>query len=135
VFVSRALQANFSPNAQHDLVEEIARTCVIHEYKAGEVVFNEGDPADSLHLVRRGSLMVSRRIGEREIVLSYVPAGNYVGEMGVMGGGVRSATVKAAIATETIELSGEGFELLLLNNPELRQRIEEQYKQRLAQNL
>lgn len=135
VFISRALQANFSPNAQHELVDEIARTCVIHEFKAGEVVFNEGDPADSLHLVRRGSLTVSRRISEREIVLSYVPAGNYVGEMGVMGGGVRSATVKAAIAAETIELSGEAFELLLLNNPELRQHIEAQYKQRLTQNL
>lgn len=135
VFISRALHANFSPNAQPELVDEIARTCIIHEYKAGDVIFNEGDPAESLHLVRRGSLTVSRRIGEREVVLSYVPAGNYVGEMGVMGGGVRSATVKAAIAAETIELSGEAFELLLLNNPELRQHIEEQYKQRLTQNL
>jgi CRP-like cAMP-binding protein/thioredoxin reductase/Na+-translocating ferredoxin:NAD+ oxidoreductase RNF subunit RnfB len=135
VFISRALHAHFAPDAQPELVDEIARTCTIHEYKAGDTVFTEGDKAESLHLVRRGSLTVSRRIGERDIVLSYVPAGNYVGEMGIMGGGTRSATVKAAIAAETIELSADAFELLLMNNPELRQRIEEQYKQRLTQNL
>jgi CRP-like cAMP-binding protein/thioredoxin reductase/Fe-S-cluster-containing hydrogenase component 2 len=134
-FIARTLQASFAPNSQPELLEEVARTCVLHTYKAGETVFHEGDPANCLHLVRRGSLMVSRNIGGREIVLSYLPAGNYVGEMGIMGGGVRSATVKAAVLTETIELSAEAFEMLTMQNPQLRRKLEEEYKDRLTRNL
>ncbi len=134
-FISRTLQAHFAPNASPDLLNEVVHTCQLNEYKSGETVFKEGDEAHSLHLVRKGSLTVSRHIGERDIVLSYVPAGNYVGEMGVMGDGKRSATVRAAITTETIELSKEAFELLLLQNPQLRGTVEAEYKQRLAKNL
>ena len=46
--------------------------------------------------MRVGSLTISRSIGGRDVVLSYVPAGNYVGEMAIIGGGKRSATAKAA---------------------------------------
>lgn len=134
-FIVRALQVSFAPDASLDLLHEIARDCEICEYKAGDIVFNEGDAAESLHLVRRGSLMVSRIFSDREVVLSYVPAGNYVGEMGLLGGGKRFAAVKAAILTETIKLSADAFQLLLLQNSALRNKMESEYKQRLAQNI
>ena len=79
-------------------------------FRAGEVLFREGDEADGLHLIRSGSVSVSRHIGGRDIVTSYVAAGNYVGEMGLVGETRRSATVTATVATESVFLRADIFQ-------------------------
>ena len=98
------------------------------------MIFSEGDEADRLHLIRSGSVAVSRNLGGREIVTSYVAAGNYVGEMGLMGRTRRAATVRANVATETISLSAEDFDSLLARNPALRQKVQTLVRKRLADN-
>jgi len=107
----------------------------LQRFKAGETLFREGDEGDCLHLVRVGSLTISRTIGGKEVVLSYVPAGNYVGEMALLGEGKRTATAKAAIATETVRLDGAAFKKLVQRNPVLRLRLQAEYRQRTAANL
>jgi Fe-S-cluster-containing hydrogenase component 2 len=67
--------------------------------------------------------------------LSYVPAGNYVGEMALMGESRRSATARAAIATETVRLDGDSFKKLVNRIPVLRLRLQSEYRQRTAANL
>ena len=69
----------------------------VRRYGGGEVLFKEGDAPDGLYLIRRGSVTVSRTIAGREVVLSYVSAGNYVGEMALLTDSPRSATVRAAV--------------------------------------
>jgi len=75
---------------------------------------------------------LERKIGEHNVVLSYLPAGNHVGEMGIFGKSVRMNTVKAAVATETIEFEARAFKLLLDQDDHLKQRVQQDYKQRLA---
>ena len=70
------------PFEQEEL-EASAKTAELRSFNAGDVLFNEGTMPDGLHLIRSGSVSVSRRIGGRDIVTSYVAAGNYVGEMGL----------------------------------------------------
>jgi CRP-like cAMP-binding protein/ferredoxin-like protein FixX len=133
-FIVRAIQSGFAPQAKTADLLPIAAKSKLNRYKAGQVLFSEGDEADTLHLVRSGSLAVLRSIGGREIVMSYVAAGNYVGEMGLMGGTRRSATVRATVATETISLDAETFAELLRQNPALRAELEETVRQRVASN-
>ena len=64
--------------------------------------FSEGDEADSLHFIRSGSVTVSVELDGREVIMSYVPANVAVGEMGLLGDTVRSATISATVKTETI---------------------------------
>jgi Fe-S-cluster-containing hydrogenase component 2 len=64
-----------------------------------------------------------------------VPAGNYVGEMALLGDSKRSATARAAIATETVRLDGEAFKKLVARNPVLKLRLQAEYRQRTAANL
>jgi Fe-S-cluster-containing hydrogenase component 2 len=99
------------------------------------VLFNEAEDGDCLHMVRVGSLTISRMIGGKPVVLSYVPAGNYVGEMALLGESKRSATATAAIATETIRLEGDAFKKLVARNPLLRMTLQNEYRQRTAANL
>ena len=85
-------------------IDYLVQGAKIKRFAAAETLFNEGDRADGLYLIRRGSVTVSRMFGGKEVVLSYVSAGNYVGEMALMSDAPRSATVRAAVMTETIVL-------------------------------
>lgn len=134
-FIIRTLRAGLVPDAPFDELVTVARTAELMTYKADDVLFNEGDDADGLHLVRSGSLAVSKRIGGRDIVTSYVAAGNYVGEMGLLGQTSRSATVKATVATESIFLKANVFLELLERNTGLRERVQETVRERLSENL
>ena len=135
VFILRAVQSRFAPEATSQQLTEVVSTAKLEKFKAGDVLFSEGEPGDCLHLVRTGSLTISRNIGGKDVVLSYVAAGNYVGEMALMGESLRSATARAAIATETVRLDGESFKKLVNKIPILRLRLQAEYRQRAAANL
>lgn len=134
-FVERAIRARFGDEATPAQIKEVVSSASLQRYKAGETLFREGDEGDALHLVRVGSLTISRSIGGREVVLSYVPAGNYVGEMAIIGGGKRTATARAAVATETIRVDRDAFRKLLNQNPLLRMKLAKEVKQRTAENI
>ncbi len=135
VFILRAIQSRFAPESSYAELAPIIENARIEKFKAGEVLFREGEEGDCLHLVRVGSLTISRQIGGREVVLSYVAAGNYVGEMTMMGEGKRTATATAAIASETVRVDATAFRDLMQRNPMLRLRIQSEYRQRAAANL
>src|SRR3546814_2019366 len=57
----------------------------------------------SSDLIRVGSMIVEKKIGGKNVFLSYLPAGSYVGEMALIAGGPRTATVKATVKSERSE--------------------------------
>ena len=134
LFVMRAIQSGFAPGLPLATLEPIASRAKLNRYKSDERLFAEGDEGDTLHLIRRGSVSVSRQIGGREIVISYVAAGNYVGEMGLLGRTRRNATVRATVPTETVSLDAESFGELMAHNPALRGEVETVMRKRLVAN-
>ncbi len=135
IFVLRAIQSRFAPEADAGQLADVVATSKLERFKAGDVLFSEGEPGDCLHLVRVGSLTISRNVGGKDVVLSYVPAGNYVGEMAMLGETRRSATARAAIASETIRLEGASFMKLVARIPVLKMRLQEEYRLRTTANL
>lgn len=135
VFILRAIQSRFVPEADAAQLADVVASATLQKFAAGDVLFNEGEVGDCLHLVRVGSLTISRNIGGKDVVLSYVPAGNYVGEMALLGDSKRSATARASIATETVRLTGESFKKLVARMPVLKLRLQAEYRQRAAANL
>jgi len=134
-FIIRTLRAGLVPDLPFDEVAGVAKKAELLSFKADEVLFAEGADADGLHLVRSGSVSVSRNIGGRNIVTTYVAAGNYIGEMALLGQSKRSATVTATVATESIFLSAEVFAQLMLSQTGLRERVQGTVKDRLSENL
>ncbi|HUR39948.1 MAG TPA: cyclic nucleotide-binding domain-containing protein [Verrucomicrobiae bacterium] len=135
VFIRRAIQTHFVPNIDAAVLAPVVATARIERFRANDVLFRQGDPGDCLHLVRKGSVMITRDVGGRDVVLAYVPAGQYVGEMALMSEGLRTATVRAAVATETIRLEGEPFKELMDREPEIRDQVARTYKDRLTANV
>lgn len=134
VFILRAIHSQFAPGADPADLGELISSAELRQYNRGEVLFAEGEEGDELHLVRRGSLTVSRLINGREVVLSYVPAGKYVGEMGLLGRVRRTASVRAAVPTETVVMKSRPFLHLLARDPALKAQVERQVRERLSVN-
>lgn len=67
------------------------------ELAAGDVVFRDGDPADSVYFVSSGTLRAQVQLdgGSRPVRLQTMGPGVPFGEMGLLDGGARSATVVA----------------------------------------
>ncbi|HET9653472.1 MAG TPA: cyclic nucleotide-binding domain-containing protein, partial [Usitatibacter sp.] len=117
-FVKRAVRAYLGPMLpERDLADLIDQGAQVRRYGSGEALFAEGDAPDGLYLIRRGSVTISRRIAGREVVLSYLAAGNYVGEMALLSESPRTATVKAAVTTEAVVLEASVFKRVLARNP------------------
>lgn len=133
--IVRQIQTYLAPELTREQLRPVVEQSSIHTFAKGDVLFEEGAPGDALYLVRRGSVTVSRRIGGREIVLSYVASGNYVGEMALLSDAPRSATVRAAIDnTEVIRIEAAAFQEMLAQSPQLRAAMDEKFRERIEEN-
>jgi NTE family protein len=84
----------------------------------GQILFRENEAADSLYIVITGCLGVVVQDNEgRDVLVARIAAGETVGEMGVLDGNVRSATVEALRDTELLKLDKASYEDLLVRNP------------------
>lgn len=65
-------------------------------FAAGDLVFTEGSPSTYVLRIASGEAEVFKQMEGREVMLGRLKAGDYVGEMGVIQGRPRGATVRAA---------------------------------------
>jgi NTE family protein len=84
----------------------------------GQVLFRENEVADSLYVVLTGCLgVIVRDNNGRDMLIARIAAGETVGEMGLLDGGARSATVEALRDTELLKLDKASYEDLLVHHP------------------
>jgi CRP/FNR family transcriptional regulator, cyclic AMP receptor protein len=114
VFHGSPMLQGLSPQERGALLALLRR----RRYRRQEVVFHQGDAGDTLHLVRRGRLkvLIPAETGE-EAVLTIVGPGDLFGELTLLDGGPRSATVVALEDVETVTLSRADFLDLLRREP------------------
>jgi CRP-like cAMP-binding protein/thioredoxin reductase/Fe-S-cluster-containing dehydrogenase component len=108
-------------------VEHLVQGALVRRFAAGETLFNEGDEADGLYMIRRGSVTISRWADGKEVVAAYVSAGSYIGEMALISRSPRTATVRAAAPTEVVLLEAARFNAVLDLNPAVRGEISARY--------
>jgi CRP/FNR family cyclic AMP-dependent transcriptional regulator len=100
-------------------LEQVAAVLRPRRYARDAPVFYQEDPGEELHLVVQGHLkvVVPTEAGE-EAVLTVVGPGDLFGEMALLDGQPRSATVVALEPVETYALRRQDFLALLRNSPE-----------------
>jgi cGMP-dependent protein kinase 2 len=119
ISIERQLLQMFGSGLVPDDLVEVIETAEVRSVKAGEAIITEGDEGRDIFVIRQGSMVVEKAIGGKPVFLSYLPAGSYVGEMALLEGGRRSATVRAAVKSEVIRISGDAFRRLLDRKPDL----------------
>ncbi|MEE9545376.1 MAG: cyclic nucleotide-binding domain-containing protein [Rhodospirillales bacterium] len=65
------------------------------QFRRDDIIFREGDPSDFVGRIISGEAEVVREHGDKALVLGIVRTGEFFGEMGVLEGCSRSATVRA----------------------------------------
>lgn len=96
--------------------QSLASGAVSHEYAAGEAIVREGDAAGSMFVVERGRANVT--IAGGRVVASIEPGG-YFGEMSLLAGAPRNATVTAAADCALLEIRPDAFRSYVQANPEV----------------
>lgn len=96
---------------------QLAAEARVVRVAAGERLFQEGDVAQSVFVVRVGRLEVVSG-GPPPVVIRVLRRGAVFGELALLGEGVRSASVYARRDSELIELGREQFEWLIRTVPE-----------------
>jgi CRP-like cAMP-binding protein len=95
----------------------------VKEYSSGEVLFNEGDSPTFVLLVLTGKMQVFVVRQGRDLVLNDALPGTILGELAVLCGIARSASVRAGENSAVLQWSAAAFRSLLLSNAFLSQRI------------
>lgn len=78
-------------------------------YEKGRVIFSEGDPADRMYIIQSGALEVTQRRGRREEILTFLEKGDIVGEIALLDGDLRTATVKTITRSRLLALTRESL--------------------------
>ena len=135
VALKRAVRAYLSQDISDSDLDHLIEGAALKRYDAGDVLFKEGDPPDGLYLVRRGSVTIERRVAHKDIVLAYVAAGNYVGEMSLIADAPRMATVRAAVEAEAVVLDGHRFKQTMERLPQLHDEVQGRFLERIRANV
>ena len=135
-FVRNAIFNYLGPMLGPEAVDALMAGGVeLRRYNTNDVITKDGDKADGLYLIRRGSVTVSKIVDGKDKILSYVSAGNYVGEMALLNDAPRSATITATVLTEILVLGAEGVKKQIAANPQWRASIEKQVLSRSQKNV
>jgi HD-GYP domain-containing protein (c-di-GMP phosphodiesterase class II) len=103
--------------------ETLARQARHRHYRAGEVIFYEGDEGASLHLVRSGAVSVIRPSRDVDLVLQRLAAGDVFGEVAVLNSSRRLASVVASEDCETVEVFKADLDRVLEEHPAVMRRM------------
>jgi predicted acylesterase/phospholipase RssA/CRP-like cAMP-binding protein len=96
-----------------------------------DVLVRQGDEADDVFLVLSGSLEAVNPSADGDVVVGMVNAGQVVGEVTVIAGGRRTATLRALESTEVLVIERFEFERWLIDNPEIADAVSEQARERI----
>jgi len=113
---------HFIPNIFKDLSAEdrdfIKSQLTLAHYHEGEVLFNEGDRGDELVFIKQGKVKISKTSQEgRELLITYAGEGEFFGELSVLTGQTRIATVTVVEELAVQVMSKAGF-LACLTRPD-----------------
>lgn len=99
-------------------IDELARSTRTRQYPQGQILCNEGDPGDNLIVLETGQLRISRyTYAGDEAVLAVIEAPAVVGELALLDGAPRDATVTAQRAVTVRLVSRTVFLDLLKREP------------------
>ncbi|HEX7706675.1 MAG TPA: cyclic nucleotide-binding domain-containing protein [Thermoanaerobaculia bacterium] len=112
--------------------EALAREMELETHEEGSVIITEGDPGDSMYLIASGEVKVFTRGSGTSgtVYLARLGDGDFFGEVSVLTGKPRTATITASQRSELLRLDREKLAGVLEKFPGLRKVLDNFYKQR-----
>jgi MFS family permease len=110
-------QLDLFAGATPGTLERLADSAAPQRVPAATAIITQGDDADALWVLADGSLTITATVDGIEQQLPMVPAPGYVGELGLLHGAPRSATVTTAVDCELLRIDAADFLAALEDAP------------------
>lgn len=115
----------------HEEFRKIVASMTLRHYEEDTIVVREGDPGDSMFIVVRGQVRVITSDKRRkEIVLAELGEGEFFGEIALLTGRPRTATILTNLDSELLELTRKDYEKIAARHPHVKEVMEEFHHQR-----
>ena len=93
-------------------IEILGKICEEKKYSNGQAIFSENDAGDGMYIIKKGVVRILKENKTRRKFIASLTDGEFFGELALIDGSPRSATVVASGDVEIVKLSTEGFEKL-----------------------
>jgi len=105
-------------------LERVARVAVPRSYPRGVRVFHEGDTSDACYVVREGDLRVTREHSDgRAIALATLGPKDIFGELAMLDGGTRSASIETLSDCELLALPASDMRRVIADHGEIAAKL------------
>ncbi len=111
-------------------IDRMFASAKLLRYGRGERLITQGDEGDSMFVLVNGTVDVHVNHDGQLTYVTTLKAGDYFGEMSLLTGEKRSATVIANHDSETLKIDKNSFAEVLLSNPDLLQKLSEMLARR-----
>jgi len=114
-------QTEFFADATREELTTVLEAASEHTLIRGDMLFKEGEKPDSLYVLLSGrvAVAIANPIDNRETMVGLMTPGDLFGEMGMLDGGVRSASARALEPSTVLAIPYEGVLAMFNNNPAL----------------
>jgi len=102
----------------------------VETHDEGSVIINEGDPGTSMYVIASGAVKVYTRSNNGTLYLAQLGEGDFFGEVSVLTGKPRTATITASQRTELLRLDKAKLDGVLSKYPGIRKVLDDFYKKR-----
>ncbi len=112
-------QVDFLRGLNDDELRMLVPSVAVRQFGAGELLMRAGEQGESMFIIRSGTAEVFAHTadGQTRHLANYV-RGDFTGEMALMTGEPRTASVRAITDVEVIEMDREGFTQLFKEHPD-----------------
>jgi hypothetical protein len=111
--------------------QAIVREMEIESHDEGSVIITEGEPGSSMFLIVSGEVKVyTRGTAAGSVYLAKLGEGDFFGEVSVLTGKPRTATITASQRTELLRLDREKLDAVFAKHPGIRKVMDDFYKKR-----
>jgi hypothetical protein len=112
-------------------LEQLLYSAAVRSFDPEDVIVQEGDPGTSFFLIADGDVVVhTNDPSGKPMVLAQLGAGEFFGEVAVLTGKPRTATIVAKTPATVIEISGVDLDRIVAEYPDVRTVLQHFYEQR-----
>jgi sulfate-transporting ATPase len=125
------------PGVDETILEQAQTKPIAMTYSPSEVIIQQGDPATKFYILLEGEVDIVQEFGDQpERLLARRGRGEYFGEIGLLEGGTRTATVRAAETSEAkvMVISEELFQAIMKNSELTSSFVANQLRQRVMRS-
>lgn len=105
----------------------------VRECAAGTVLFREGEEGQRMYVIKSGKVRLTKKIHDEEVVVEELRAGEFCGELAMLGTAKRPVTAVVIEDASVIQVQTDQFESMIRGNTDIALRMLKKLTQRLTE--